>query len=176
MSLAPCDRVATDAATDVVIRAAAAADLDRIAAIEQGAFADPWSRDSFASLLSNPATLFAVAAPRRTSTHVLGYVVCWFAADESEIANIAVCPSARRLGVGARLLHAALDEAARRGAATTYLEVRESNHDARRLYAAHGFVVLGRRRGYYRHPVEDALVLSRPIVATPSSAEQGAAG
>lgn len=150
-------------------RPATAADLDEITAIEQASFSDPWSRRSFAGLLDDPAVLFLVArAP--ADAPLLGYVVAWFAADESEIANIAVAPAARGRGTGARLLDAALAEAARRGAATTYLEVRESNAAARRLYASRNFSELGRRRRYYRHPVEDALVLGRPTPITPGSA------
>jgi len=42
-----------------------------------------------------------------------------------------------------------------------YLEVRESNAPARALYAAHGFKEVGRRKQYYRRPVEDAIVLRR---------------
>ena len=157
----------------VVLRTAHADDLDAVTAIEQSAFSDPWSRHAFATLVGNPAVLFLVArgsepAPRGAvpgDGPLLGYVVAWFAADESEIANIAVAPAARGRGVGAMLLDAALAEAVRRGAATTYLEVRESNAAARRLYASRGFRELGRRRRYYRAPVEDALVLGRPTGA-----------
>ena len=41
-----------------------------------------------------------------------------------------------------------------------FLEVRESNDPAKRLYERAGFETVGRRTGYYAHPVEDALVLS----------------
>jgi ribosomal-protein-alanine N-acetyltransferase len=50
-------------------------------------------------------------------------------------------------------------EGRRRGALNMYLEVRESNDAARRLYASRGFLEIGRRRGYYRRPAEDAIVL-----------------
>jgi ribosomal-protein-alanine N-acetyltransferase len=46
-----------------------------------------------------------------------------------------------------------------------FLEVRESNSAARALYASRGFLAVGRRRGYYRSPVEDALVLRRDATA-----------
>jgi len=52
-----------------------------------------------------------------------------------------------------------LDVLSGRGARQIYLEVRESNAPARRLYAAHGFREVGRRKEYYRRPVEDAIVL-----------------
>lgn len=147
---------------DPSLRPATHGDLDAVAAVERASFSDPWSRNAFAGLLANPAVLFLVA---HAGGALVGYVVAWFAADESEIANVAVAPAARGRGVGARLLDAALAEAARRGAATTYLEVRESNGAARALYASRGFGELGRRRRYYRHPVEDALVLGRPTPA-----------
>jgi ribosomal-protein-alanine N-acetyltransferase len=152
------------------LRQAERRDVDAVAAIEAISFSDPWSRASFASLLGNPQVLFAVAdaAPRPADPRaVVGYVVAWFAADEAEIANIAVAPSVRGRGVGAALLDAALAEVTQRGAATVYLEVRESNAAARALYASRDFAVVGRRRNYYRKPPEDALVLRRELPANP---------
>ena len=44
------------------------------------------------------------------------------------------------------------------------LEVRESNAAARALYTKHGLREVGRRRGYYRDPAEEAVLyaLLRP--------------
>ena len=96
---------------------------------------------------------------------VTGYVVAWFVADEGEIANLAVDPSGWGSGIGKALLDAALDEGERRGAAAVYLEVRDSNARARRLYQSRQFEEVGRRRGYYQRPVEDAIVLRRILKA-----------
>ena len=85
--------------------------------------------------------------------------------DEAEIANLAVEPAARRSGAGRLLLDSALGEAAARGVRTVYLEVRESNEAARSLYASRGFDEIGRRRAYYAHPREDALVLRRRLLS-----------
>jgi ribosomal-protein-alanine N-acetyltransferase len=79
--------------------------------------------------------------------------------DEGEIANLAVAPDWRGRGIGALLLVTAITAARSRDATALYLEVRDSNDAARALYAAHGFLEVGRRRRYYRKPVEDALVL-----------------
>ena len=162
----PDDRGAGDevAPPPVTLRPARLRDLPAVAAIEQASFGDPWSPASFAGLVNNRGVLFAVA---EQGGAVAGYVVVWFAADEAEIANVAVASAARGRGVGARLLDAALAEAARREAATVYLEVRESNAVARQLYASRGFAVVGRRRRYYRNPAEDALVLARPVAQVP---------
>jgi ribosomal-protein-alanine N-acetyltransferase len=146
----------TEPAT-VTIEPALHGDLNIIAALETTAFSDPWSLASFESVMDEPAAYIAVA--RAATERILGYVVAWFAADEGEIANLAVREPTRRQGIGSSLLDAALGEGRRRGAQNMYLEVRESNAAARRLYASRGFEELGRRRGYYKRPVEDAIVL-----------------
>ena len=65
----------------------------------------------------------------------------------------------RRAGAGALLLNGAMAAARARGATAVHLDVRESNAAARALYARFGFTEVGRRRAYYREPVEDALML-----------------
>jgi ribosomal-protein-alanine N-acetyltransferase len=140
----------------VVLRPAAATDLDAIVAIERVSFSDPpWSRQSFASLLGDPRVRFTVAC----APDVVGYVVTWVVADEAEVANLAVAPDRRRRGVGRRLLDGALADAQAVGVRSLYLEVRESNTAARALYSTRGFLTVGRRSAYYRNPVEDALLL-----------------
>jgi ribosomal-protein-alanine N-acetyltransferase len=136
-------------------------DLASVAVIERAAFSDPWSLRSFREALDSGSVYFACA--RSDAGSVLGYVVAWFVADQGEIANIAVAPDQRGRGVGRALLDAALGEAARRGIAAVFLEVRDSNQRARELYASRGFEEVGRRRRYYRRPVEDAIVLRRTL-------------
>ena len=138
-------------------------DLATVAALERVAFSDPWPADAFRELVDAPRAAFLVA--RGGDDAPLGYIIALFVLDEGEIANLAVSPEARRQGVGAALLDAALREARSRGVREVYLEVRESNAAARALYASRGFVVAGRRRGYYRHPHEDAILLRRTEVA-----------
>jgi ribosomal-protein-alanine N-acetyltransferase len=94
-----------------------------------------------------------------------GYVLARHAADEAEILNLGVAPAARRRGVGRALVREGLAALAARGAVQVFLEVRDSNAAARALYAEFGFGEVGRRRGYYRRPVEDAIVLRAAISA-----------
>ena len=136
-------------------------DLASVATIERAAFSDPWSLRSFREALDSASVYFACA--RSDAGSVLGYVVAWFVADQGEIANIAVAPDQRGQGVGRALLDAALGEAATRGISAVFLEVRDSNQRARELYASRGFEEVGRRRRYYRRPVEDAIVLRRTL-------------
>ena len=133
-----------------------------VATIEQACFTDPWSEASFRQAIDNPGVFFRVAT-EGAGGPVVGYVVAWFAADEGEIANVAVAPSARGRGIGGLLIDAAIAAAAEHGAQALYLDVRESNARARALYDSRGFVEVGRRRRYYRRPSEDAIVLRRSI-------------
>jgi [ribosomal protein S18]-alanine N-acetyltransferase len=82
-----------------------------------------------------------------------GFVV-WrrSAPDEIEVLNIAVVPAFRRRGIAKALLD-------RLPKAEVFLEVRESNLAARRLYHAAGFHEAGLRRGYYQNPPEGAIVM-----------------
>lgn len=141
----------------VVIRAVERDDVPAIAAIEQRVFPDPWTRGAFDALVGDPRVFFRVAADSRK--HVLGYVVMWFVLDEGEVANVAVAPERRGEGIGRALLDAAIAAARGAGVRQLFLEVRDSNAAARAMYRSRGFVQISRRRGYYRRPVEDALVL-----------------
>ena len=140
------------------IRVATADDVAAIHRIERACFTDPWSASSFRSMFAHPQ-VWATVAEREGA--VVGYCVAWMVGDEAELANIAVEPSLRRAGVGAKLLDQFLRAADGHGVTATYLEVREGTTAALRLYESRGFVATGRRKRYYRHPEEDAVVMRR---------------
>ena len=157
------------------IRRAVQGDLAAMVRIERASFSDPWSEDSFATTLSLERMRVFVAESEVENeaeqggdgaASLLGYVVVLVVGPDAEIADLAVAPEMRRRGIGRALLERALAELAEEGVRTLYLEVRESNRAARMLYEAYGFDSIGRRRGYYREPVEDALVLRREIAPT----------
>ena len=79
------------------------------------------------------------------------------------INNVASRPAYRRMGVASSLLEAAMDESRYRGVRFVLLEVRASNEPAQALYKKLGFKLIGRRRDYYRGPVEDALVMRKEL-------------
>ncbi len=150
--------------TVMTLRLAQPDDLDAIVEIERVSFSDAWSEASFQSLFGRSEVSFVVAiGAHGNSEEVLGYVVATFAADQGEIANLAVRPEGRRSGHASRLLGFVHREAARRGATSMWLEVRESNRSAIALYTALGYREMGRRARYYEDPLEDALVLSRSV-------------
>jgi len=148
-------------AAPCLIRLAQADDLAVMAAIEHAVFTDPWSLAALGATLEGVATEVLVA---EVDGGVVGYVVAQVALDEAEILNLAVAPGQRRRGIATALVLHAIERAVAHGAARVFLDVRESNEAARRLYAGLGFEPVARRRGYYRRPREDALVLMREIV------------
>ncbi|MDR3313903.1 MAG: ribosomal protein S18-alanine N-acetyltransferase [Oscillospiraceae bacterium] len=83
--------------------------------------------------------------------------------DEAFIDDVAVCPEHQRRGIGNALLAHAETEAILRGAGKIHLEVRESNRAARALYAARGYREVGRRRGFYATPKEDAILMTMEV-------------
>jgi [ribosomal protein S18]-alanine N-acetyltransferase len=100
-----------------------------------------------------------------------GMVLFRVAADQAEVLTLAVAPAARRRGIGAALLAAAMQDAGRRGAAALFLEVAGANAAARALYARMGFRDVGRRRRYYADGT-DALVM-RAALNPPCAAAAG---
>ena len=143
--------------TTITIRVANAADLDAIHAIEVASFGEPWRRESFRSYLLDGRARIVVAADAGGA--ISGFAVLLVAADEAEVANVAVSPAARRKGVGCALTAHVLAVAREGGAHAVFLEVRESNTAARAMYAGLGFSEVGNRRAYYRHPDENAVIM-----------------
>ncbi|HSG47720.1 MAG TPA: ribosomal protein S18-alanine N-acetyltransferase [Longimicrobiales bacterium] len=139
-----------------MIRRMQAGDVAAVAELEAQSFSSPWHPSTFLRLLDRPGAELWVL---EEGGEVLAYAVLWCILDQAELANIAVRPEARGRGVGSALLDHILEVARERSVQSVFLEVRESNHVARELYARRGFVEVGVRRGYYDVPREDARVL-----------------
>ncbi|MGK7313567.1 MAG: ribosomal protein S18-alanine N-acetyltransferase [Candidatus Longimicrobiales bacterium M2_2A_002] len=146
--------------TDIVIRPMEPGDLDAVLAIERTSFAVPWTPSTFRSLLKRHGSGLWVAV---AGGRVAGYAVVWAVLDQAELGNVAVAAGHRRQGIASRLVDTVVEWLRERGVRELFLEVRESNEAAQRLYAAHGFERVGRRKGYYTRPREDALVLRRAV-------------
>ncbi len=141
-------------------RASNGADLDAVAALEAASFTNPWTREMLARELETSlvARVYVLRTPERP---VAAFCSCWILYEELHINTIAVDPACRRRGLGSLLMRHLLALAAAEGTTRALLEVRRSNVPAIRLYETLGFEVTDVRRGYYTHPDEDALVLSR---------------
>jgi ribosomal-protein-alanine acetyltransferase len=140
------------------IRRATLADIPALMALEKhAATAAHWSLQQY-------ETAFSAEAPSRVvlileeEAGVQAFIAGRALGEEWEIESIAVAGPARRRGLGTRLLGEFVDLARSQGAEAIFLEVRESNLAARRLYEKWAFVESGRRKCYYREPEEDGMV------------------
>ena len=142
----------------MTVRRAMIEDAKEIFAIEMECFSVPWSLDSIETeLLNEDKKLYYVV---EDANGVVGYAGAWLVYDEGQITNIAIRPSARRQGFGAKLTSALIEECFKRGMHQIFLEVRISNLSALSLYRQLGFTVKGMRKNYYSEPKEDAYIMS----------------
>jgi ribosomal-protein-alanine N-acetyltransferase len=139
---------------------ATAEDLEAIAEIESLSGLSHWGTESYKSELAKDENLFYIAG---SDGKVVGFVFARLIMPEVEIFNIAVLPEFRKQGIGRNLFETILELAVDRGCLECWLEVRESNLAARRFYEKLNFQNVGRRKNYYRFPVEDALLLGYKI-------------
>ena len=146
----------------IIIEDMKEANLSDVLKIEDQSFTDPWTCNMFKAELSNPFSNIWLS--RNGNGAIMGYICFWIIEDEAHILNLAVDPLYRGKGVGSLLLSASLDYWGRKGIRVVYLEVRESNMTARKLYDKFGFKIMMRRPKYYRKPVEDAFIMGLEIV------------
>lgn len=134
--------------------------LDEVAELERVCFTVPWSRRMLAEELENDCAALLVALDAEDGS-VAGYAGVLVVADEGYITNVAVRPECRRAGVASQLLDVFVNFAKSNHLAFLTLEVRESNYGAIALYGSRGFRGVGRRKNYYEHPREDAIIMTR---------------
>lgn len=133
--------------------------LDEAAALERVCFSDPWSRNMLAEELDNALAAFLAALDGTGA--VVGYAGLQVVLDEGYILNIAVRPDCRRQQIASQLLEVFINFAQGNRLSFLTLEVRASNAPAIALYERWGFAEVGRRRNYYEHPREDAVIMTR---------------
>ncbi len=147
-----------------LIRSLQVTDIAQIHEIETQSFTAPWTRRMFYSELESRGYNHSLVAVDVKTGEVIGYCCFWIIEqDEAHINNIAVHPHHRRKGVAKDLMKEATLAAMQHGVKSVTLEVRESNAAARSFYEKLGFLEVGRRKGYYTSPKEDALILRRDI-------------
>src|SRR6056297_409361 len=142
---------------DMTIRMASCADLDALLTIEQSCYLFPWSRRQFIDEFESPVAALDVAV---IDQQIVGYLCSWLICGELQIQNLATSPHYRRCGIGQTLLEYVIERSQQQGLLSAWLEVREDNQAAIKLYLASGFEVQGRRKKYYQDG-EDALLLGR---------------
>jgi ribosomal-protein-alanine N-acetyltransferase len=146
---------------DLTIRDMTAADIPPLLEIERVSFPVPWSAGMFMiqlSLSEDTENLVILNGDR-----IIGYVSSWYGYEEVHILSIAVASDQRGSAAAAMLLAAAEEMGMKNGSRKVVLEVRASNSRAIRFYEKHGFIQVGKRKGYYSDSGEDALIFDKDI-------------
>lgn len=142
--------------TPVIFRKMTLTDVTTVHTIEQAAHYHPWTQKLLTEAVTHYHSWLLVEQQQ-----ILGYGILKVVADEAELLNIAITPTQQGKGLGKQLLAKLLLEAEKLQAQECFLEVRESNIQAYRLYEQFGFNEVGRRANYYPAPqgYEDALIM-----------------
>ena len=137
-------------------------DCIKIATLEAQDFSDPWSEESIKDNVHSDNYLIMGAYE---DEDLLGYVIYMLLSEEAELLRIAVKEEARNKGIATSLLdvmrNKTRDEV--KEVKSLFLEVRENNTAARKLYEKTGFVEVGMRKNYYSNPTENAVLYKMEI-------------
>ena len=158
--------------TEVALDRMTEHDLLEVVALEEMCNLSPWGWNAYHAELQSVTNSLMLVARVANSTGeaehpIVGFIVARELADEIHINNVAVKPEFRGRGIGRMLMKAALTWGHERDARQAILEVRAGNDRAHQLYRGCGFEVIGRRRRYYKSPVEDALLMAVSLEQTP---------
>ena len=140
------------------IRAMEEKDIPQVEEIEKKIFSLPWSEKSFHDACSDENNIYLVCEDEGT---IAGYCGLWTVFGEGNITNMAVHPDYRKKGIGMMLMEEMEKRGIQKKVDVFFLEVRESNDAARRLYEKMKYKQIGIRKRFYERPVEDAIVMSK---------------
>ena len=142
--------------------------LDAVLAIEVQAYEFPWSHGNFVDSLAAGHVAHILCGPRGD---LVAYVLALPGFEEMHLLNLTVTPAAQGRGHARHLLEWLVALCRQQRATQLWLEVRENNVRARRIYERFGFAHLAERKGYYPAPNglrEDAVVMGLTIEPPPA--------
>ena len=147
-----------------IIRPGVRQDIREVLALEREVHEAPRWPEADYEVILEPAAASAVLRVlliAESEKRICGFAVVKLiaATRTAELESLAVSLRSRRRGIGRSLCEAAIDWSRSRAAETMDLEVRSANEAARRLYERLGFIVVGIRELYYRHPEDDAVLM-----------------
>ncbi len=137
-------------------------DLPAIMEIELRCYEFPWSEKIYRDCLMVGYGCWVVEYAQK----VVGYGIMSAAAGEAHILNICISETYRRDGLGRHLFNHLVRLAEDHHVSSIFLEVRESNLGAYRLYEQEGFIDVGTRKNYYpaKEGREDAIIMAKELI------------
>ena len=144
----------------------AAADLEAVMLLATATPEAPrWKQPVYRAFLESRGGLPRRIFVAEVSGELAGFIAGQITIDICELESIVVTLGRRRTGIGSALLSALTTWAGDSNALKVQLEVRSANLSAIRFYERSGFRRDGLRPGYYRHPEDDALLMSLALPA-----------
>lgn len=116
----------------------------------------PWSEKQFRDDLAQKASDYLVLIQKGDW---IGFVSYHLVLDEAEITHVVIHKEFQQKGYGSQLIDRLIQRFFEQGVCQAFLEVRESNVKAQRLYEKKGFNTINRRKNYYNRPKEDGIVM-----------------
>ena len=150
--------------TAAVLRAMTVASLDGVIELENAIYPFPWTRGNFVDSIVAGYTAWTL---NHVDGDLVGYCIAMSGVGEMHLLNITIAPAARRRGHARRIVTELVRVCRSRRESRLWLDVRESNDEAREVYRRLGFAAVGRRKGYYPAPAgrrEDAIVMSLDVM------------
>ena len=132
--------------------------IEQVERIEKEIFSIPWSAHSFEDAAMTKENIYLVC---ECNGVIAGYCGLWTVLGEGNITNMAVDKEYRKKGIGEALMKEMEKRGRQKDVDIFFLEVRQSNAAARRLYDKMGYKEIGTRKRFYERPVEDAIVMSK---------------
>ena len=126
--------------------------INEIIEIEKEAFSEPWTLDTYRELDRNYNTHMYIYYEEK---EVIAYAVFLDMVDVYELVKIAVKKEFRGKRYGAKFLTDIIDKFDK----NIFLEVREKNISAIKLYESTGFKRVNIRKNYYRDTGENAVIM-----------------
>ena len=143
---------------EYIIRQMEKKDIEQVERIEKEIFSIPWSAHSFEDAAMTKENIYLVC---ECNGVIAGYCGLWTVLGEGNITNMAVDKEYRKKGIGEALMKEMEKRGSQKDVDIFFLEVRQSNAAARRLYDKMGYKEIGTRKRFYERPVEDAIVMSK---------------
>ena len=147
LSVAHSERPTFDVPSDVTPRSVAKWAVSRpsrvvqtVLNIDAESFPTPWHLDQTTFSDAMNATGSSRLFVSRHRGHIDGFVLVGATDSTGYVQRLAVRPSARRTGVGLRLVARALEWSFKKGCSTTVVNTETTNEPALRLYESLGFV------------------------------------
>lgn len=116
----------------------------------------PWSEKQFSVDLAQKISDYVVLSKEG---YWIGFVSYHLVLDEAEITHVVIHKEFQQKGYGGQLIDHLIQRVVEQGICQVFLEVRESNLNAQKLYEKKGFKTINRRKKYYSDPREDGIVM-----------------